>query len=130
MSEITDLERRITQALDRIRAGVDTLGTVPPMVAPILDDAPEETVAEAAPATDTAELESLRAELEDERTANAQLEERVRVIRRKQEGRVKKLEEQLAEAQTQLAASEAACAHLKAAADKLRQSNQDLRKAN
>lgn len=67
MSDIAELERRLTAALDRIGAGLESLDGAPA--------APEE------PAADPAEVTQLREELEAERTAVAQLEERVRALR-------------------------------------------------
>ena len=64
MSDISELQARIANALDRIGTGLDALGRPAP-------DTGEEP----------AEMTALRAQLEDERTANAQLEERVRTIR-------------------------------------------------
>ncbi len=88
MSDITELERRISAALERIGAGLD-----------MLDEG-----GEAAPAAgaDDAELESLREALDAERTANAQLTERVRAIRDKQETMVEALEKKVARLTEQL----------------------------
>ena len=71
MSEISELERRITAALDRASQALDKLS-----------------------AATTADGDSgdLAAELEAERVANAQLEERVRAIKDKQETMVARLE--------------------------------------
>ncbi len=65
MSDISDLESRITTALDRIGRGLDALGPKP--------DAGQD-----------AEIATLKVALEEEKTANAQLEERVRAIKEKQ----------------------------------------------
>ena len=58
MTDITDLEQRIISALDRIKTGVDGMGP-------------------AAPAASSGEADDLRRALDEEKTANAQLEERV-----------------------------------------------------
>ena len=71
MSEIAELERRITAALDRIGTGVDGL-------------------AEAAANSD--EITALNEALEAERVANAQLEERVSAIKQKQDTSIKEME--------------------------------------
>lgn len=63
MSDIVELQRRITAAMDQVAFGLDKLGAVTP----------------AAP-----DAETLR-QLEDERTAYAQLQERVRGLRTKSE---------------------------------------------
>lgn len=68
MSDISDLTRRISEALERATASLEGLGPRPE---------PGEDLAEA---------------LEAERTANAQLEERVKAIREKQETIVADLE--------------------------------------
>lgn len=68
-TDIKELERRITAALDRIRRGL-----------------------EAAPGPQTADL---AARLEDERMANAQLEERLRALRDRQDATIATLERDL-----------------------------------
>lgn len=68
MDEIAELERRITAALERITRGVEKLGQVP--VAPV----------QVKP-VDADELARLREELDEERMANAQLNERLKVLR-------------------------------------------------
>ena len=70
MQDITELERRITAALERIGRGVEALGApiLPPM--PVL-----------AGADDVARLTDA---LDEERMANAQLAERLRMIRDKE----------------------------------------------
>jgi selenocysteine-specific translation elongation factor len=65
MQEITELEKRITSALERIGKGVDRLATQPRAQAP---------AAVAAPATDSA----LRAQLEEEKSLTSQLQARLR----------------------------------------------------
>ena len=75
MSEISDLEGRIAAAMDRISRGVEALGAADPGAS---EDAAE-----------------LRQALDDEKLANAQLEERVKALHSRQE----ELEAALAEAQ-------------------------------
>ncbi|WP_347313264.1 hypothetical protein [Defluviimonas sp. SAOS-178_SWC] len=91
MSDITELERRISAALGRIGAGLD-----------LLDQG-----AGAAPvaSTDDNELASMREALDAERTANAQLTERVRAIREKQETMVEALEKKVGRLTEQLNAT-------------------------
>ena len=67
MQEIAELERRITAALTRIGAGLDRAAAMPPP-APVV----------AAPLTGGEAL--LRAELDEERMLNAQLQERIKVV--------------------------------------------------
>ncbi|MCU0829488.1 MAG: hypothetical protein MUE52_19410 [Tabrizicola sp.] len=65
MQEITELERRITAALERIGAGVDRMARQP------------RAFTGAAPAADTA----LRAQLEEEKSLTAQLQARLRMVK-------------------------------------------------
>ncbi|MGB3179718.1 MAG: hypothetical protein WBC68_09510 [Albidovulum sp.] len=87
MTDITDLERRISAALERIGVGLDTLGASDPGAA--LTGASNEA----------AELHDA---LEAERAANAQLTERVRAIKDKQEQMVSALESKVARLTEQL----------------------------
>lgn len=63
MQDIAELERRITAAMERITQGVDRLAGT------------------AAPAGEADEIARLNEALDEERMANAQLNERVRVLR-------------------------------------------------
>lgn len=117
MSEIDELERRIAAALDRIAAGVEGLEGA---------EAPAEPQVEA---TDTAALAEMQAALEDERLANAQLEERVRAIREKQETEVAALRAEAEEARRGLAALDEDLQRLRHANDMLTSTNQDMRDA-
>jgi len=78
VTEITELERRITDALARIDAGVDTLG-------------------QGAAGESTGDTAALQEALEAEKAANAQLEERVAAIKDKQETLIKDLEKQISD---------------------------------
>ena len=86
MTELADLERRISQALDRIALASETL-------APAAADPP--------PADPGAES-ALREALEAERAASAQLSERLRRLKEKQEAKLAQLEKKLARANEQL----------------------------
>ncbi len=77
MSELAELERRIADALDRIGAGIEKIDT----------SAPE-------PVVDEAQVAELTEALEAERTANVQLEERLKTLRRQSEARIKELEDE------------------------------------
>ena len=68
MQDIAELEQRITAALERIGKGLDRLSAAPPRPAP---------QATAAPAADAA----LRAQLEEEKSLTAQLQERLRNLK-------------------------------------------------
>jgi chromosome segregation ATPase len=101
MDVLADYDGRITAALDRIRTGLNALGAAP------LD-------------MDGASIASLRGELEAEREANAQLEERVRQLKERQDGRIAQLEADLEKARDVVAA-------LDGGLQGLRQTNADLR---
>jgi len=101
MSEVNALESRLTAALDRIRAGVDGLGTG------ALGDASS----------------ALKAQLSEERTANAQLEERVKALKERQDNKIAELEARVTSYRKQMS-------DLDAELQKLRTSNADLRDMN
>jgi len=101
MSEINALESRLTAALDRIRAGVDGLG------AGAVGDASS----------------ALEAQLSEERTANAQLEERVKALKERQDNKIAELEARVTSYRKQMS-------DLDAELQKLRTSNADLRDMN
>ncbi len=138
MSQIEELQRRIVAAMERIGTGVDALRDAAPV--------------------EGAQDETLRSALDDERVANAQLEERLKALKHRHEQEVDAmradmeslrsapsdhpendaLREQLAEATAKLAAVEAARAELadaKAAlgnqdeVETLRAENEQLRSA-
>lgn len=71
MTEISELEGRISAALDRIRAGVGTLSVSQP--------------AQPEPVADDGRVAELMAELEAEKQAKAQLEERVKALKERQD---------------------------------------------
>ena len=104
MTDITELERRITAALDRIGNGVDRM----------------------AGGADAGLAEALEAE----RMANAQLEERVRAIKETQETTVATLEQEVASLRDALAATDADLQQVRSVNAELRASNAALRDAN
>jgi len=69
MQDITELERRITAALNRIGQGIEAVAASPP---------PGEGVPDADTAAEVARLTEA---LDEERMANAQLSERIRMLR-------------------------------------------------
>lgn len=111
MSDISELERRITAALDRAAQAMDRLGVV-------------------GASDDGVDAAALADELEAERVANAQLEERVRAIKEKQETMVAGLEAQVARLKGQVESRDGDLSRMRAVSEKLRQSNQTLREAN
>ena len=110
MADISELEGRITAALDRIGGGLDALSSKP-------DPAAAE------------ELQQLRAALEEEKTVNAQLVARVSAIREKQENTVAKLTEEVDRLRRLLEEGEAGVTRLRKVNAQLRANNTALREA-
>ena len=97
MSNVIELQSRIASALDRIRTGVDGMsGSV-----------------------DT----SLQARLAEEQTANAQLEERVKALKDRQDGKISDLERRIESYIGQMS-------KLDAELQRLRTSNADMREVS
>ena len=110
MSDISDLEGRITTALDRIGRGLDALGPKP--------DAGQDD-----------EIAALKAALAEEKTANAQLEERVRAIKEKQEKTLANLADEVERLRGLLDGGGADTSRLRKVNAELRQNNAALRAA-
>ena len=119
MTQIDELQRRITAALDRIAQGVEQLDAAPPP-APEPDPVPQ---------VDPAEMAALQEALDAERLANAQLEERVRAIREKQENTVADLTEQVGSQREAMTRLDSELQRLRTANDMLRDTNQKMRSA-
>ena len=113
MNDINVLESRIRAALERARKGLDRQGTV--------------TVP--AVASDDSDAENLRSQLREERTVNAQLEERVRALKERQDSKLGVLESQVAEQKEQLADYDAQMQRLQQANAELRAVAVELREA-
>lgn len=113
MSQVEELESRITAALDRIARGVDTLS------------APAE-----APAADPEELDRVKAELADEKLVTGQLEERIKALHEKQDSKLAEAEAKATEAEAQTARQAEALAQLDAELQRLRKANDQLRASN
>lgn len=113
MSELSQLETRITAALDRIRAGIDR--------AP--DAALEPAPAPSEAAETTEHVDQLTAQLDEEKAANAQLEQRVKLLKDRQDGK-------LAELEGNVEAGRARAARMDRELQRLRQVNADLRDIN
>ena len=109
MSDISELERRITAALDRAAQALDRLG---------------------AASEETGDIEAMKAELEAERVANAQLEERVRAIKEKQETTVAALESEVVRLKDAVRARDGELQRMRSVNEELRTSNAALREAN
>lgn len=112
MSDVGELEQRITAALDRIGAGLEIMSS------------------QQGSGTDEAQLQALQDALENEKTANAQLEERVVAIKEKQESLVADLQAQVAKLRNDLAARETDLRNIKQRNHQLRSNNIALREAN
>jgi hypothetical protein len=120
MSDITDYERRISAALARLERGMEALaGRAAPIGSASAD----------ADSVSAAEVTALRAALEGERLANAQLSDRVRAIREKQESTLGSLERKLATLSRDLEKSGSDLARLKRANADLILANRALRDA-
>ncbi|PID36651.1 MAG: hypothetical protein CR993_04175 [Rhodobacterales bacterium] len=107
MADMTEFQSRLTQALDRIGSGLEGLEK------PIVGEGEE----------------ALRAALEEERTANAQLEERVRAIKEKQDTTVATLAAEVDRLRELLGREEAQLSRLSRVNEELRGNNQALRDA-
>ena len=112
MSDITELEQRITAALDRIGGCLDGLAAA---------DWGK---------LDKAEIAKLREALDAEKTANSQLEERVVSIKDKQVTLVETLEGEVAKLRDDYGRHSAEVQNLKRVNAKLRKNNRALREAN
>jgi len=104
MSQIDELQRRITAAMERIGQGLDGMS------------------ATQAPA-DAGELDAVKQELEDEKLTNAQLQERVNALGQK-------LEAATSDAAQHFEAQSAASTKLDAELGRLRRANLQLRTSN
>ena len=113
MSDLAEYERRISAALEKIGAGVEALSK----------PAPETSGAEA-------ELTGLRAQLEDEKIANAQLEERIRTLKDRQDGEVAGQGEALAAQAEKISKIDKELQHLRQVNAQLRDAVSKLRDAN
>lgn len=120
MSDITELERRITAALDRIGAGLDGIGG---------DSGGPNAQAAAELDAAKAQIAELSQALDDEKTVSAQFEERLKAVREKNERRNFAMEIQVQEHQQATAKLDKDLQRLRRAAEDLRASNLQLREA-
>ncbi len=104
MSDIAEYERRITAALDRISKALE--------------------------APQAGGDKSLAEALEAERTANAQLEERVKAIKNKQETTVQALEKSVADLESEVSSLKAALEDRDGGLQRMRRVNEGLRASN
>ena len=122
MSDITELERRITAALDRIGTGLDGLETPAPA-------GPDPAEMQESLDIAGARADELEKALSDEKLANAQLEERLKAVREKSDRHTSAMDIQAFEQQQSTAKLDAELQRLRRASEDLRQSNQSLRDA-
>lgn len=125
MTDIAEYERRIAFALERIGRQVEALrprqAGLAPEEPPVRTD--EAVDADAAMLAAADEIHSLRAELDAERQAHAQMSDRVRALREKQETTLSAMERRLVLATEQAETAQAELARLQRA-------NLDLAAAN
>ncbi len=107
MSEINALEGRITAALERISAGMTQISQSAP----------------------TGDATGLQAQLDEERTANAQLVERVKVLKERQDSHIAELEARVSAQSDQLAQLDGELQRMRASHADLRELNAQLRSA-
>ena len=119
MSQIDELQSRMTRALDRISKGVETLSAMEPPAPEPVDDGSAEEIAR------------LSAALEDEQMANAQLEARVKSLHDQIEAQPETPEapEPDAALQEQIAAQREGMQALDGELQRLRQANDALLKS-
>ena len=117
MSQIDELQSRMTRALDRISKGVETLSAMEPAAPEPVDDGSAEEIAR------------LNAALEDEQMANAQLEARVKALHDQLEAQPKAQAEPDAALQEQIAAQRDGMQALDGELQRLRQANDALLKS-
>lgn len=107
MSDIEELQQRISAAMERVAGGLENLGKA-----------------------DTSEADALKQALEEERTVSAQLEERLRALKDRQAQELATAQAQAAESGEKVAALDLELQRLRGANDKLREANAALREAN
>ncbi|MEM9854127.1 MAG: hypothetical protein AAF841_06695 [Pseudomonadota bacterium] len=124
VERITEYEARLVAALGRIEKG---LAAWPDQAEPVELASPADQPAPAPAAEiEAGKLAALKEQLEEERTANAQLQQRVRQIRRKQDDRVAKLEGELKAMQDRYEEVAREAVKLRRAEGGLRQALSDL----
>jgi len=108
MNDISDYERRIAGALERASKAIHELTAM----------------------QSDGDVEGMKAELDAERVANAQLEERVRAIKEKQETTVAGLEAEVVRLKELVQSRDGEVQRMRSVNEELRSSNAALRKAN
>ncbi|GFZ97786.1 MAG: hypothetical protein CML50_17015 [Rhodobacteraceae bacterium] len=133
MSQIDDLQSRITRALDRIAQGVERVSAAPPAPEPTPEPEPQPDPESARAAEEAAaEIARLTDALDDEKMANAQLEERVRELHARLDGQGAPdpaLQDQLAAQRDGMATLDSELQRLRTANTMLVRTNEQLRTA-
>jgi chromosome segregation ATPase len=117
MSQIEELQGRITAAMERIGTGLEALEAA-------------QAAAQAAALANAGPDPEMVARLEEEKLANAQLEERLRAIKKKHGGEMAALTAAQAAQSEAMARLDMDVQRLRVANDQLRDSNAALRGAN
>lgn len=121
---IEGLEARMTAALARIESGLSKWSA----------DGHTESTQNAMEATAAAatsqEVADLQAKLDEERTTNAQLQQRVQQIRQRQEQRMDGYADEITSLKDQLAAAESQAAKLRRSSEDMRQALEALQSAS
>ena len=130
MVEMEELQTRIARALDRIARGVEAWEPGVPSVPEAETVVPDATVSDPPPRPDDEELTRLRAALEDEQLANAQLNERLRALQDRKESESAGLREQVAAQREAIAQLDPELQRLRQANEALRTTSEALREAN
>ncbi|MGJ8557202.1 MAG: hypothetical protein ACSHW6_09180 [Sulfitobacter geojensis] len=107
MSNIDELQRRITMAMDRVASGLDKIGSAPAGPDPEMMQA-----------------------LEDERTANAQLTERVRTLKARSEDELAQLRAKIEEGAARMAQLDSDLQRARRANAQLSEACEALQQAN
>ena len=111
MNDISELESRIAAALERAGRALDQISAV--STEPV----------------ESSDAAALKEELDAERVANAQLEERVRAIKEKQETTLAALEAEVSRLRQSVTEKDGSVQRMRAVNSELRQSNQAMRDA-
>lgn len=134
MSTISELEGRISAAMDRIARGIETAGFAAkpadhPAPEPMNDTAQPVDATEQS-GIDPAEFEAIKQALEDEKIVTAQLEERLRKVKLKHEVEVEDLKSEIDNAREAMARLDGDVQMLRAANAALDANIALLRQAN
>lgn len=135
MSDIEDLQARITVALDRVAKGVDQLsasdaGKVEALEAQVEAEKSAVTQLQAQLDSEKSSAAQLATQLEEEKTVTAQLEERLKTLKEKQTAELDELKNRTQETTTKVEALDLELQRLRQANTQLRDANAALRQAN